>query len=281
MVLRVLCMLVVFALFCGSAFAVLFTNNGSFEITFYQYNTEKLPSSLRIVALSDLHKASFGRDNARLIEAVAALKPDMIALIGDMVDKSAASSAPLASLLERLMDIAPVYYALGNHEMSRILDKNEQLKTLISDTGAVLLHNTIERVTVKDCEFNIGGLSYSGAAIQKYAPGFMEELNACEGFTLLLTHYPENFINNGIQDNPIDLAICGHAHGGLIRLPVVGGLYSPDQGLLPDLVEGIHERGQATVAVSRGLGTSSRFPRINNKPEVVVIDIHAGIIQAD
>ncbi|MFQ8733842.1 MAG: hypothetical protein ACLSAC_27290 [Enterocloster bolteae] len=92
-------------------------------------------------------------------------------------------------------------------------------------------------------------------------------------FKLLLVHYPEYFLD-GIEDLPIDLALCGHAHGGIIRIPFVGGVYAGEQGFFPELTEGMHELGNSTVIVSRGLGNSHKIPRINNKPELVVIDVN-------
>jgi hypothetical protein len=90
-------------------------------------------------------------------------------------------------------------------------------------------------------------------------------------YTVLLSHRPELF--DAYAANGIDLALCGHAHGGQIRLPLIGGLFVPNQGLSPKYSEGVHEKGQTKMAVSRGLGNSIAPVRINNRPELVVITL--------
>ena len=102
---------------------------------------------------------------------------------------------------------------------------------------------------------------------------FDQAMNSSENFKLVLTHYPENFLGV-IEDYPIDLALCGHAHGGLIRLPFIGGLYAPDQGFFPKLCDGYHEESNSKFIVNKGLSTSGIVPRMNNSPEISIIDIN-------
>ena len=107
----------------------------------------------------------------------------------------------------------------------------------------------------------------------EYGKDFFEKaMSADDNFKLLLTHYPEYFLSK-LNAYDIDLAITGHAHGGQVRLPFIGGLYVADQGLFPKLCDGYHEDGNSKFIVSRGLGKSGIVPRINNKPEIVIADI--------
>ena len=208
------------------------------------------------------------------MERIGKLKPDIIAVTGDMNMVRNDDYHVVLELCGQLTQIADVYYVMGNHEFVDFADRKTEIAKDIEGTGVHLLTNASEKTTVNGSLIEIGGLvnetaNYEKRGGKKFMDKFMED--PC--FKLLLVHYPEYFLD-GIEDLPIDLALCGHTHGGVIRIPFIGGLYAGEQGIFPELTEGMHELGNSTVIVSRGLGNSHKIPRINNKPELVVVDVN-------
>ena len=155
------------------------------------------------------------------------------------------------SLCKQLNEIAPVYYCLGNHEIDAMLFKNSNIYKDIKAEGIKIFNNETETVNIGGTAIDIIGLTQNPTEFDEYGKDFFEKAN----------------------DYDIDLAITGHAHGGQVRLPFIGGLYAADQGLFPKLCDGYHEDGNSKFIVSRGLGKSGIVPRINNKPEIVIADI--------
>ena len=245
------------------------------EITFYHLDTDKVDAGFRIVQLSDLHLHEFGEKNSELVEWVSRLDPDIIVITGDMNIHYNDDIHVVTDLCEQLVQITDVYYVMGNHEWVDHIDRRTGIKSELVATGVIMLENTYVETEIKGNKVVIGGLVNEVFNYDKYSgPKFMEKYMAKDGFHLLLVHYPEYFLGK-LNDYTIDLAMCGHTHGGLIRLPVIGGLYSSDQGFLPKLYEGMQTvDGGSTVVVSRGLGGDGNIPRINNNPEIVVVDVN-------
>ena len=244
------------------------------EVTFYHLQSDHVSAPFRIVQLSDLHLKEFGEKNAELIGYVRALQPDAIVITGDMNNHYNDDVHVVTDLCSQLVEIVDVYYVFGNHEWVDHIHRHTDIKAKIEATGVHLLENSFETVTLNGTPVVIGGLVNEVGNYETYdAPAFMEDFMAQAGFKLLLVHYPEYFLGklNGYE---IDLAMCGHTHGGIVRIPKLGGLYSTDQGLFPELYEGMQTvPGGSTVVVSRGLGGDSKIPRINNNPELVVVDV--------
>ncbi|MDD2649113.1 MAG: metallophosphoesterase [Eubacteriales bacterium] len=247
-------------------------DNDTYSESFYVVQSDKISERVRTVLITDLHLKEYGKDNSELLASLKELEPDFITVVGDMFLYGSNTYEPMYELLESMVDIAPVYFALGNHEISEYLNGHREILTRISGTGAVLLNNSTVDVTVKGNLLSIGGLSEHADGIKRYAPDFMEDFTAHKGFKLLLTHYPINFMGY-VEYADADLALAGHEHGGIIRLPFAGALISADQGLLPDLTEGMTYPGSYPLIISRGMGDSSSVPRINNQPELVIVDI--------
>lgn len=261
------CLITAYMVFSSTMLA-----NDDFVETFYTYQNYKISSRVRTVVIADLHLKEFGKGNSDLLNRVEELEPDFITLAGDMFLYGSNIYDPVYELCEKLSLIAPTYYAMGNHELSEILNNGIALRQKLPETGVTLLHDSFVVVDIKGNEFVIGGLSQSRDGIEKYAPRFIERFTSAQGFRLLITHYPTNF-DGYVEYEDIDLGISGHEHGGVVRLPIVGALYSADQGLFPDYTEGLIQMGMVPVVISRGLGDSYGFPRINNQPELVIIDI--------
>ena len=251
--------------------------NQKLSVTFYHMDTEKNISGLRILELSDLHLKEFGPDNADLVKKVSALHPDIIAVVGDMTMEDNPDHSMVIRLVKRLTEIAPVFYSWGNHEYQDTLyNKNSTLIKDMEEAGAICFDNKYVEVKVGRNKLKIGGVCKNAFDILRYtgSQNMLRKLSDEQGFTVLLSHYPEGFLSD-MEGYPFDLVLCGHAHGGMVRLPFTDGLYSPDQGLFPKLTSGMRELCGSTVVVSRGLGTSHSYEwRVNNRPEIVVVDVN-------
>ena len=205
-------------------------------------------------------------------------KPDIIAITGDLIDSRKTDVAAALHFAGEAVKIAPCYYVTGNHEARA--SEYDALKTGLIKLGVTVLENEkteVERdgekitlIGVKDPSFSSDYLFHDEEAIMESQLKALVDKD--DGFTLLLSHRPELF-EIYVTCNA-DLVLSGHAHGGQVRLPFLGALYTPDQGFLPDLTEGVQTISGTKVIISRGLGddVGQILPRINNPPELVIID---------
>ena len=256
--------------------------NNSIRTDEFSFTAPRLPEAFegfRVVQLTDLHGKQFGEGNARLIEAVAAAKPDLIALTGDFVDAHSDLS-DLTPLIEGLVPLAPVYYVTGNHEWA-----SGQALTVVHalrDLGVVCLENSFETVERGGERILVAGIhDPNGFADQKKPEQLAEELRAFDdgAFRLLLAHR-NNWFNGRYCRLGADLTLSGHAHGGVWRLPFTDGLINTEGTLFPSYTSGFYQctdggHEPATVFVSRGLGNSPHWVfRLFNRPQVAVITLH-------
>ena len=244
------------------------------EVTFYHLQSDNVDAPFRVVQLSDLHLHEFGEHNKDLVEWVRRLNPDIITITGDMNNHNNDDTHVVTELCTQLTQIAKVYYVMGNHEWADHINRHTSIKADIAATGVTILENSYEEIVLNENKIVIGGLVNEVSNYSQYnGPEFMKDFMDADGFKLLLVHYPEYFLGT-LNDYSIDLSMCGHTHGGIIRIPFVGGLYASDQGFFPELCEGMKKvDGGSIVVVSRGLGGDTSIPRINNRPEIVVVDV--------
>ncbi|MBR0088793.1 MAG: metallophosphoesterase [Clostridia bacterium] len=242
--------------------------------TFYQVKSNKVTDNIRIVCIADQHLKEFGNNNENLIREISKLKPDIIAIAGDMnIESQPDNYASIVDECKELNKVAPVYYSLGNHEIDAMLFSGSNIYKDIKAAGVKILNNEQETVTIGSTNVDVIGLTQRPDEFNKYGKEFFDKaMEENDNFKLVLNHYPENFMGT-LDDYPIDLALAGHAHGGQIRLPWIGGLYAADQGFFPKLCDGYHEIGNSHLIITRGLSTSGWMPRINNRPEIAVIDL--------
>ena len=249
-------------------------DNSHFVVTFYEVEDEKIENHMRIAVLADLHLKEFGKDNSELVEEIIKLKPDIIAMAGDMLDMNKTDYSVLLTLCRQLVDIAPVYFCYGNHEKEviRVL-QTSTINVDLSEMGVHVLHNRYETINVNGNIIDIGGLSANpGTLYADYTQNFWKRYMQTENYRLLLVHYPQFFFKGGdLLDCDIDMALCGHLHGGIAGVPIVGGLYHPTLGFFPEMTDGCNLVDGTWVVVSRGLGGSLR---INNPPELVIVDLY-------
>lgn len=248
----------------------------NFDVNFYQIESLHVSSDIRIVVISDVHLNEFGEDNKTLVDSVKALHPDLIISAGDLVSYGVKDYDNMLSLCEQLCEIAPMYGITGNHEDEKLyLEGDESIRDKFKATGMKLLINKTEKIAIKNNKIELVGIT-------GYLDGFdlyggkkaMDSLDpSSTALRICIAHVPTLFTER-LDDYEFDIGIAGHTHGGIIRVPVVGGLYSAEEGFLPEFDGGLYKLDNgATLFVSRGLGNSGKIPRFNNTPELAVLDI--------
>lgn len=267
---------------CVAALTILFLywQDNDIITTNISYTNNKIPSvfsGFKILQVSDLHNKKFGKDQSWLIRKIEEADPDIIVITGDLIDYHRLDVDTAMSFINKVIKISPVYYVPGNHE--RYSGLYDQLSEQLMQAGITVLNNQkvelnrqgdfITVIGVMDAEFV--------KQTKKSKPGGQFRLNLSEllkdteGFSILLSHRPEH-LELYAQENA-DLVFCGHAHGGQIRLPFLGGLFAPGQGWLPKYTSGLYTKGNTSMIVSRGLG-NSEFPfRVFNRPELVLVTL--------
>lgn len=228
----------------------------------------------KIAHVSDLHNAVFGRKNERLLSLIRAAEPDIIAITGDLIDSRHTDIDSALAFVEAAAEIAPVYYVTGNHESRLDFDAIEP--RLIA-AGARVLRNEAEDIGRGGERIRLAGIDdpsfiRTGGTAEERAAAELEQLGDGGGtFTVLLAHRPE--LVEVYAEYGAGLVLSGHAHGGQVRLPLLGGLYAPGQGLLPEYDSGLYSLGETQMVVSRGLGNSVAPLRVNNRPELVIVTL--------
>ena len=282
-----------------------YIGNRNFRESFYSVSSIKVDSTIRVVQLSDLHSSSYGKNNKKLLDRVKALSPDIIICSGDIVDSAKDDIKYAVSLCGSLAKIAPSYYVYGNNEVETIFDfplneteldkkfgftkdNRDETKLLelkdtfeekLEKTGIKVLKNETDTIKVKTMNVDMYGVltsnpssfwSYSGNTFESY---LTENEN-----NLKITAVHEPFIFETFEPEFWgDLMVCGHTHGGIIRVPVLGPLFTHEDGLFPErkgnFVYGRYNVAGKPLIVSSGLENSNVL-RINNEPELVIIDIN-------
>ena len=255
-------------------------SNHSLQIERFTFLDSALPEGFDgavVVQLSDLHCGSFGENNSGLLAAVAAAEPDYIFLTGDLLDQ--AKPIPegyVETLAGGLAAIAPTYYVTGNHEWAR--GSVPELKNTLADCGVTVLSNQFVPLERQGDVILLAGIDDpNGYADQKTPEELAAEIAAAEDspYWLLLAHRNTLFADRYSRLGA-NLTICGHGHGGLIRLPFTDGLVSTDRTFFPTYTAGFYTANGARVFVSRGLGNSGRTFRLFNRPQVVVLTLEKG-----
>lgn len=275
--------LLIYTVFAAALCMVIHAIHAQLGLSLYAVLSEKIDTAFRIVMIADGHNAVFGEGNQQLHDLVAGQSPDAILVVGDMVNGDEAQTDTAKTLLSALAGIAPTYASYGNHELKHESAFGSDTKDIYDACGVRLLDGEYLDIAIGGQMIRLGGifgyclpesaLKTGEAKIEEC--NFLNDFQDTELFTLLMCHMPSGWNTfGGLDAWDIDCIVAGHAHGGQIILPLIGGVYAPDQGWFPGRVHGVFESEaqDSTLIVSRGLGSSVSVPRIGNPPEVVVID---------
>lgn len=304
-----LIILLIFAVWIGYE---LYISKYGLEISSYRIASSELSEGFRVVQLTDLHDSVFGDDNNKLVKLVADVEPDVILLPGDLVnDKTGEDTSIAVSLISQLEEIAPVYFSYGNQEAT-METAGVNIRQIYADAGAVVLEREYVDTGINGQPVRIGGIygycqpdAYAQETDRQDETAFLHAFQDTDLYTILMCHMPVCWIQSGsLLEYRIDCVFAGHAHGGQIRLPFIGGLWAPDQGWFPGRECGVYETDEESWAghnkkmlewadymkydvsyyeadqeyepsylvLSRGLGNTDQIPRFNNIPEIVVVD---------
>lgn len=257
-----------------------YVQNNALSVTEIKVRSDEIPEAFQgytIVHLSDLHSKEFGDEQKTLVEKVRDLKPDVIFMTGDMIDANRYNEQATIDVVKQLSPHYPIYFVTGNHEAAS--GRFESFEKELQTHNVEILRNEYAKLT-KDNQY----IYVLGIDDPMFQAGTEDEVNVVRngikaakegtdpnGFHMLLSHRPEHFPAY-IEAN-VDLVFSGHAHGGQVRLPFIGGLVAPGQGLFPEYTAGEYKEDNTSMVVSRGLGNSIIPQRICNRPEIVVVEL--------
>lgn len=280
---RRIAVLSAFILLLAFFFAWMILTNVSPALTSVSIPAEGLPEAfdgLRIVQISDLHDAEFGRDHEKTLTLIREADPDLIFLTGDMIDghEERTNIDLTVSFVREAVKISPCYYVTGNHEGRIPAAVYAELEAELTSLGVTVLHGEAVTVERNGAYITVAGIDspafrHAEATTENTSPSLSALCG--EGFTILLAHHPERI--SDYAEAGADLVFSGHVHGGQFRLPFVGGVYGPGQGFFPAYDAGLYtipsEAGETLLYVSRGLGNSGIPVRFANRPEVIAVTL--------
>lgn len=264
--------------------AGIYYENNHIEISRYNISSSKIPKAFngyKILQLSDLHSKSFGMDNRKLIEIIDKENPDIIVMTGDMVNSYDNEFHSFLDLAEKLKSYK-VYFVEGNNETKLPKEKNIELMKAIKEVGIKILRNSKITTVREESVINIYGLWCDLCYYKEIKSDYRKDtyfqknniekaLGYCDRkeFNILLAHNPLYF--DTYAKWGADLTLSGHVHGGLIRIPGVGGLLSPERKFFPKYSEGQYAIEGSKLIVNRGLGSKPLLPRVLNRPEISIV----------
>ncbi len=268
--------IIVFLITAALIWLFIWGSNNWIQTTEYTISSEKLPEAFdgkKIVQVSDLHNAMFGNNQKSLIEKVEKAEPDAIFITGDLIDSERYDLDTALILVDALVEMSDVYFVTGNHEVA--VNKLEDIKAALVERGVIYLENEAVEWEVDGEVLQIAGIHDPLMDMyyrdEEYTRDAIATASLTDDFTLLLAHRPEQIAV--YADNEIDVVFSGHAHGGQVRIPGLGGLFAPGQGWFPRMTEGIFENRETQLVLSRGLGNSGFPLRILNLPEIVSVTL--------
>ena len=276
--------------FCGAAAAALVAvcagvtaSDKLLSVSEYHVDTGKLTGELTITVISDLHTARFGKGNSRLIDTIGSTEPDMILLAGDFFDvhRGRLVFDDTKELIRALSGVAPVYFSPGNHDVRFDADTGLDHRSAVEESGAEYFNGEYRDIDTSAGKVRIGGIFDHGVYLEDYGKlwhnspvyRYMVDFDNTELPKILMLHRPNTLIYTLNQPDEwhIDAVISGHDHGGLMRLPVLGGMFCPEQGFFPEFSKGEYNMNGARMLLCAGLDGYYEFPRIFNPPDVMKI----------
>ncbi len=278
---KTLTIVISFIVLCLTLGTLIVYDNFKIDITEYNLENDNLPESfneLKIIHLSDLHNTEFGKDNEKLLRIIKEQEPDAVFVTGDTIDGFYTNIQIPVNLFKEILKISDVYFIVGNHESRVNTNVHTEFIDALSEIGVIVLKDSSTYIEKDGERIQVIGLKDASDYKADYNNDYkvkitetIKNLDDENAFSILLSHHPELFPE--YKNTDIDLVFSGHAHGGQFRLPFIGGIIAPEQGLFPEYDAGVFTENNTTMVISRGLGNSIIPVRINNSPEVVVVTI--------
>lgn len=259
----ILCLVVLVGIYC-------IVENNILTVREFEIVSEKIPkdfSGYRIAQVSDLHNKEFGKSNKRLLEKLEASSPDIILITGDIVDSMKTDIEAALDFCKGAVLIAPTYYVNGNHESA--IEDYLEFEGSLKKVGVTVLRNQSVELWEGNVTVNLIGID--DPVFTYVNEKRLESLISNEGYNILMSHRPELF--EMYAKVGVDLIFSGHAHGGQFRIPFIGGVVAPNQGFFPKYDSGLYKDGNTNMVVSRGLGNSIIPIRLNNEPEIIIVEL--------
>ena len=214
-----------------------------------------------IAHVSDFHSSALADE---VIQKLQEAKPDIICITGDLIDRRSTDIAPILDFASALVKIAPCYFVTGNHETMISEQLYDSLLKGLSERDVILLEDREILIHRNDAQIALAGHFWGDT-------DNVGDISNFDGYRILLSHHPEAF--DDYVKGKYDLVLAGHAHGGQVRLPFVGGIYAPGQGVFPEYDAGLYTKDNTNMIVSRGIGNSTIPLRVNNRPEVILVEL--------
>lgn len=257
-----------------------YDTNVNLSFTRYSLSFKTLPESFqgfKIAHISDFHNSNNHNIKDLMIRGLNREQPNIIVITGDLIDSRKTDFETALSLIKELIKIAPCYYVTGNHE-SRINEASFHFfEDELKEMGVVVLRDQKAFISQDDRYIEIIGIDDPYFQVTQndhtkmISTEKINQLASDDEFSILLSHRPEYY--ELYKNTNVNLVLSGHAHGGQFRLPYVGGLFAPNQGVFPKYDGGVFQENEFAMVVSRGVG-NSLFPiRLNNQPEVIIIEL--------
>lgn len=266
-------------------FMIIAVGNSFLSVTEYTIDLS-LSGSAKVVVISDLHGKEYGKANSRLLAKTSEQKPDAIFVVGDMLDDDDAQNgfSETTELLIELSDIAPVYFSYGNQEKEYSGDIIGGFVNTITEKGIIVLDDSFADCKIAGQKIRIGGtMGHAfpfGRTKEEFESSdeyiFLKDMEKTDLPTIVLAHMPDTFIFNSAHNywSNVDLVVSGHTHGGVVRLPFLGGLYAPMQGFFPEYDYGFYTLGEKMkMVITSGLSGYKFIPRFLNLPEICVLNL--------
>lgn len=248
--------------------------NQNISISRYTVSNSNIPSDFKnykIIQLSDLHYKRF--KNNELVSSIKSENPNLIVMTGDMIDKTYTDYSNTEQLFKSIVQIAPVYCVSGNHEVASNSIKNH-MSSLYAKYKITELNNQSVQITKGKSSIVLYGIRYTGSKSQANYNKLLEERLEpanTDCFSILLNHRADTF--DSISQYGYSLVLSGHSHGGIIRIPFIGGLLGNDGAFFPKYDAGAFKKHGSVMIASRGLGKSNWIPRTFNRPDIVSITL--------
>lgn len=271
--------------FCAIAIVLLairiYIDNNVFEVSNLSVTDEEIPEAfdkVKVLHISDLHNKSYGEKNEVLLSKIDEIAPDYIFLTGDMVSSHDTDFSVFYDFASKIGAKYSCYYILGNHELDLKNKDRQSICDTLESYNITVLDNEKTVLTRNGEQINLYGMWYNPKYYirEDFTEEKMKEIigTSEEGFNILLSHNPDDF---KIYANwGADLTFSGHVHGGMVRLPFVGGIISPNRTLFPEYDAGIYEYQGSELVVSKGMSRGQTGVRLFNQPELIVIELNSG-----